>query len=124
MLAQQIEGRGSRSTALQPLIWCEGSLLLTLVSCQFAHAGLWVSIVLMVAVVAVLAYFLWTYEFYKRHDTDALRSERFVLSKIAIHHSVSGDSTRGAPGDQHTVDLPLMAEPSKPLPAAQDRSDR
>jgi len=44
-------------------------------------------------------------------DRDALRSERFTLSKLAIEKSVTGDSLKGF------VAIELNAEKSHSLPA-------
>jgi hypothetical protein len=59
------------------------------------HAPLWVTTLLSVFAGSLLLVFMFAYLYLMFNDRDALRSERFTLSKMAIERSVTGDSLRG-----------------------------
>lgn len=110
-LLQQATAQGSRSTALNPLAWALGILLSAmLLAARISNLPIWVlwllgcsSAVFVTAFVVAYFYLLFT-------DRDALRSERFTLSKMAIEKSVTGDSLRGFTaadlGDQKVLPIP------------------
>jgi hypothetical protein len=85
----------SRTSALNPLQWmmvivCFGLFLLII-----AHAPAWVVIVLVVLLFALCLFFLHCFNYFMRHNPDALRSEKFVFSKLAIERGLVGDSLVG-----------------------------
>ena len=92
---QQASAQGSRSTALNPLGWALSIIFSAMIGAGLAHMPTWVLIMLGVfeslAVVAYLA----AYFFLLVKDRDALRSERFQLSKMAIERSITGDNLAG-----------------------------
>jgi hypothetical protein len=116
-LLQHATTQGSRSTALNPLAWALGIILSAfLVAARIPNAPTWVLLLLgsasaLFVLSFVIAYFILLYT-----DRDALRSERFTLSKMAIEKSVVGDSLKGftAIGPDEQRALP-PAETTQPL---------
>lgn len=83
-LIQQSSVRGARSTALAPFLWA-----LTLILAGFVigpRLGLpnWGLILLAVALVVLLGNFLAFAWYFAFKNPDALRSERFILTKRAM----------------------------------------
>jgi hypothetical protein len=95
-LLQQASSQGSRSTALNPLIWIFAVIVAGLVAVSrmpTVPGYVLVSLTIFagaVLVASVVAYFILLFR-----NPDALRSEKFVLSKMAIEKSSMGDSLRG-----------------------------
>jgi hypothetical protein len=115
-LLQQATAQGSRANALNPLAWAFGlSLSALLVAARISGAPQWLLVLLGVAVAGTGIAFLVAYFILLFVDRDALRSERFTLSKLAIENGVTGDSLRGFTaldiGDQNI--LPAPAETSE-----------
>jgi hypothetical protein len=84
-----------RSTALVALQWFAGITLVGLLAAIVEKAPAWVLIGLGITFVILVAAFLGAYFYLLMYDRDALRSERFTLSKIAMERGLLGDSTRG-----------------------------
>jgi len=95
-LFQRASAQGSRSTAMNPLIWLAGMVLVSLLwaagSPSLPH---WVPAFLAVAAGFVVIAFLVAYFYLARKDPDLLRSERFTLSKMALQRSMEGDDLTG-----------------------------
>lgn len=87
--------RGARSTALHALQWGMGMVLCSIPLSIFAKAPAWILIVLVVALGLILVTFLGAYLFLLGKNPDALRSEDYSLSKMAIEHGLIGDSKTG-----------------------------
>ena len=94
-LFQQASAHGSRSTALNPIAWAFATVLSALIGSILVHGPSWVTAVLAVFAATLLVVFIFAYLYLMVKDRDALRSERFTLSKMAIEKSVMGDSLRG-----------------------------
>jgi hypothetical protein len=78
------------------LAWAFGlSLSALLIAARISGAPQWLLVFLGVAVAGTGIAFLVAYFILLFIDRDALRSERFTLSKLAIEKSVTGDSLRG-----------------------------
>lgn len=95
LFMQQASAQGSRSTAMNPLGWA-----LTINSAAIIGAGVeqlpaWVMILLGVGEGLTLVSYLAAYFFLLVRDRDALRSEKFQLSKMAIERSITGDNLTG-----------------------------
>ncbi len=110
-LLQQATAQGSRANALNPLAWAFGmSLSALLVAARISAAPTWLLVLLGIAVGGTGIAFLVAYFILLFVDRDALRSERFTLSKLAIEKSVTGDSLRGFTaidlGDQRALPVP------------------
>jgi len=92
---QQATAHGSRSTALNPLAWILGVALSAALTAIWLHAQTIVIGFLLVFAAVILLVFLFAYVYLLFNDRDALRSEKFTLSKLAIEKSVLGDSVIG-----------------------------
>lgn len=108
---QQATARGSRSTALNPLAWALGIVLSAmLVAGRIPNLPTWVLLVLGIAAAGIVVAYLVAYFILLFVDRDALRSESFTLSKMAIEKSVTGDSLKGfiavELGDQKALSAP------------------
>ena len=96
-LLHRASAQGSRSSVLGPLIWTVAVLMATLVGLTFDHPPTW--LLIFVAVLAGLSILgiLVAFAYFARTDPDALRSERFLLTKLALEksRSVKGDHLTG-----------------------------
>ena len=116
LLMQQAQVQGSRSTVLNPLGWLLAILLATLTACQFAHADHWVSVALAVAAGVTVLLYLTAYVYFAMREPDALRSERYSLSKMAIERSRTGDDLSGFVVGPPTTAPPAAIESPAPKP--------
>ena len=91
----QANARGARSTALHALQWAIGLLLSGTAVLVFANAPSWLLIGVGVALALVLLVFLGAYIYLLSRNPDALRSEQFSLSKMAIEKGLIGDNVSG-----------------------------
>lgn len=91
----EASAKGARSTALHALQWVMAILLASLPILLFAEAPDWLFYVIICAFAAVMVTFLIAYIYLLFKDPDALRSERYSLSKMAIEHGLVGDSLSG-----------------------------
>ena len=93
-LANAASAEGSRSTALNPLLWMCALLFATLTGTAVKGGPEWllilVSVLAVIGVIATLA----AYFYFMVKLPDALRSEKFTLAKMAMQ-GVSGDSLKG-----------------------------
>ncbi len=89
------DAKGTRSTALHSLQWALGLLLAALPHTILAKAPEWMLVALLVAIAIVLAVFLGAYIYFLVRNPDALRSEQFTLSKLAIEKGLVGDNISG-----------------------------
>ena len=119
-LLQQATAQGSRANALNPLAWALGIVLSgMLVAARIPNLPTWALTLLgTCAAILVIAYLV-AYFYLLFTDRDALRSERFTLSKLAIEKSITGDSLRGFTaielGDQKILPVPSeITEPREP----------
>lgn len=87
--------KGARSTALHSLQWALGLLLAAIPPTVWSGAPAWLFAALIVAVVLVLLVFLGAYIYLLTRNPDALRSEEFSLSKMAMEKGLVGDTTFG-----------------------------
>jgi hypothetical protein len=92
---QQASAQGSRSTALNPLGWAMTIIFSAMIGAGVAHMPTWVLVMLGVFESFAVAAYLIAYFFLLVKDRDALRSERFQLSKMAIERSIAGDNLAG-----------------------------
>ena len=91
----QANARGARSTALHSLQWALGLLLACLPPLLLAKAPEWLIGLVIALVVAVLLVFLVAYVYLLLRNPDALRSEEFSLSKMAMERGLVGDNLSG-----------------------------
>jgi hypothetical protein len=105
MLLERASVRGSRSTALQPLAWLIFFLFAALVALLSEHGPTWLIVLFAILSILGVAAYLGAFLYLLRNDRDALRSERFNLSKLALEKSVKGDDVAGFL-EEHTKALP------------------
>jgi hypothetical protein len=94
-LLQQASAQGSRSTVLNPLGWALAISLSGVLGSVYAHCPPWVTTLFCVFASIVLVFYLASYVYFALTNSDALRSERFTLSKMAIEKNIIGDSLQG-----------------------------
>jgi hypothetical protein len=86
---------GARSTALNTLLVALATLLAALLLAVQLKADMWVKEFLSVLISLDFGVFLFAYLFLLIKDRDALRSEPFALSKMAMEKSLTGDTLSG-----------------------------
>jgi len=86
---------GQRSTALKPVQWLFGISTSGVVLTSWTKGPTWVLIVLSVLACIAVALFLVGYIYFMLKSPDALRSERYSLSKMAIERGLVGDDVVG-----------------------------
>lgn len=91
----QASATGEKSTALQPLGVLSGTLILGLVLAPIWNAPIWSLVVLAVLLCCTVVLYLASYTYFAFKNPDALRSEKFTLSKMAIEKNLIGDNTSG-----------------------------
>lgn len=91
----QASSSGSRSTALQPLGWLCGILTSGLVIAASWRVPEWALISLTSLLCVTVTIYLMSYIFYAIKNPDALRSEKYTLSKMAIEKNLIGDDKTG-----------------------------
>ena len=91
----EASAKGARSTALHALQWGMAMLLISISIMAWVDAPSWILIAISSAFGLVLVTFIGAYIFLLIKNPDALRSERFTLSKMAIERGLIGDSLSG-----------------------------
>ena len=70
----------------------------------------------------ILTVYLFAYVYLMLKDRDALRSERFTLSKMAIERSITGDSLRGFSKIELDEENKALSPPSVDIPTPKEPS--
>lgn len=91
----EASAKGARSTALHALQWVIGMVLVAMTLMHFAGAPFWLLVTLILILGVFLLVFLGAYIYLLIRNPDALRSEQFTLSKIALEKGLVGDSVHG-----------------------------
>jgi hypothetical protein len=92
---QRATTTGARSTVLTDLRWFLGLVISGLLIAWHIQSPSWLLALFGVVLgLAVLIYFC-AFIYFGITNPDALRSERFSLSKLAIERSITGDSVKG-----------------------------
>ena len=91
----EASAKGAKSTALQSLHWGIGMLLTSIPIMAWVDAPSWILIAISSAFGLVLVTFIGAYIFLLIKNPDALRSESYTLSKMAIERGLIGDSLSG-----------------------------
>ena len=113
---EHAEAKGSRSTALSPLGWLAVILVSGLLAAFTVHAPLWAQIGLAVAGGLCVMLYFGAYLYFMLKDPDALRSERFKLSKMAMERSKIGDTLQGFLEPDGQEPFPLLSSPASTQP--------
>ncbi len=95
LLREQMNATLSRSDVLKPLAWLIAMLVGATVLALFAKAPDWAVIALLATLIVIVALYACAYGFCLFVDRDSLRSEKYVLHKMAIEHKLIGDSSSG-----------------------------
>jgi hypothetical protein len=96
----------SRSSVLNPIQWLLVILLAGTCLCLLAHSPLWLMIVLGVGIALALLLFFGAYIYFGKTNSDALRSESYSLTKLAIQNRLLGDSLTGVREVPTTAEAP------------------
>lgn len=111
-LLQRADIGQSRSSSLNPLQWALAIFLGGLVGLLAIHAPLWLVVTVSALLVLIALLMCGAYLYFMKHDPDALRSENYSLSKIALSKGLVGDDLLGLheptaePPDQPGTDKP------------------
>ena len=103
---EQAQTKGARSTAMTPMAWLTVILIGGLATAIQCKAPPWLLGWLGVLVSVVVVAFIVAYAYFAVTIPDALRSEKFTLSKLAIEHSSKGDNLAGLIGGETMPRLP------------------
>lgn len=97
-----------RSTALYPLQWILVPLIAATIAGPRLGAPIWMEVLFgSLSAIGVLFYG-GCYLFFMRENPDALRSERYTLSKMQIERGQLGDSTTGLFDPDELADEPIL----------------
>jgi hypothetical protein len=102
LLANQAQIGQSRSSVLNPLQWTLVIMFVGLGVLTMSHAPAWIIAGAGVGCFADLGFLLFSYGFFMRKNSDALRSEWYALNKLAIKKGRLGDNLQGFT----TIDAP------------------
>jgi hypothetical protein len=91
----QAKASGGRSTALQPLGWLTATLALGLVLAAASNAPVWSTVLFGISLGGSVLLYLSAYVYFALKNPDALRSEKFTLSKMALEKNLIGDNRFG-----------------------------
>jgi hypothetical protein len=109
-----------RSTALQPLQWVLAPLIAATIAGPLVGAPVWLEIFFAGFTGLGVIFFGGCYVFFMRKNPDALRSERYTLSKMQIERGLLGDSAIGLIDPDELASAPaLPAEKGERLESGQ-----
>ncbi|HPQ43898.1 MAG TPA: hypothetical protein PKZ42_06675 [Syntrophales bacterium] len=114
----EASAKGARSTALHALQWVIAMLLTSIPITAIAGAPSWILIGIASALAVVLTTFLGAYIYFLIKSPDALRSESYTLSKMAIERGLVGDNLTGL-RDEKTL-YTLSNEPKSLIAGEED----
>ncbi len=117
MMREQTNATLSRSDVLKPLAWLIGMLATATVVMVLDKPPEWLLIALVVILILCVILYGCAYVFCLLKDPDALRSEKYVLHKMAIEHGVYGDSRIGL--IESSAEYPTEQSNSATKPEAQ-----
>ncbi|HVT29152.1 MAG TPA: hypothetical protein VHE81_14145 [Lacipirellulaceae bacterium] len=87
--------RASKSTAVTPAGWVIGALLTAVIAVVRIAPNSWALVFLTILAAIVVLSFVGLYWFFAIYHPDALRSEKYNITKMAIEHSAKGDNVVG-----------------------------
>lgn len=110
-LREQMQANLSRSDVLKALILPISICVLGIMGTIAGKGPAWVLVLFSVFLTLCFGVYLFSYLFCLFRDRDALRSEKYNMSKLAIEHGLLGDSNTGI------IDMPTSdrALPSSKL---------
>ncbi|MFN0132210.1 MAG: hypothetical protein ACKVW3_06720 [Phycisphaerales bacterium] len=113
------EGKATRTTALQPLLWLCALLAAGFVGAASTGAALWVQIIFGSAFGAVVLTTVVLHCILLWKNPDLVRSESFVIRKMEIEQASIGDSDRGVLEQPKPSDRKLLG----PLPSVDGQNE-
>ncbi len=107
----------TRSDVLRPLIWPNAGLMFMLAGAFAGGVHDWITQILLGLLAFFMALYALAYIFFALTDSDALRSEKYKLQKMAIEQGLYGDSSMGLEKIENMPDEDklLEAHPSTSL---------
>lgn len=93
--AQAAEGKGSKTTALQPLLFVCIVVAGVLVTAATQNAAAWLQVGAAIVLALLLIVYVIMFVYFARTNPDCLRSERYAIRKMEIEQSAIGDTERG-----------------------------
>lgn len=115
-LREQMSAELTRSDVLRPLIWPNAGLLLLLGTSLAADAPEWVLKSIVYLLIGFMVLYAIAFGFFAITDSDALRSEKYKLQKMAIEHGLLGDSLTGLKKVEDLSDATLIEAVSLEAP--------
>ena len=91
----QSAASGSRSTAMQPMLFLDALLGSLFIGCMYAVDAVWACMLLGAAMLGAVGFTMCVYWHFAKNSPDALRSEKFNLRKIEL--GMKEDSVKGKP---------------------------
>ena len=112
------QSTGSRNSALAPLLWMLPTACAFVVALVEFHAPPWLLVVATTATMAIICVALFWFCVFAKKSPEALRSEKYVLSRMAMDRGLLGDDKAGL-HDPRTIvtegtSLPLLVDPGSP----------
>lgn len=97
LLSEALKSRGTRSTALQSIMWLVGILVGGCfgVATWAGEKAEWLLVVLAVLLCISLVVFLVAFIYFMLKNPDALRSEKFAIEKLYLEKHLVGDQSKG-----------------------------
>lgn len=120
---EKADARGARSTVLRPLGWLVFLLFAGLVVSLPSSPPEWLLRLLAVLLVIAVAVYLAAFIFFALKDPDALRSEKFTLSKMAIERTLTGDTLKGFV-DRELIDTDVLKRLSQSVAPPAKEADQ
>lgn len=87
--------KGVRTTILRPIAWMIAILLSAILITVFLQSPVWLQVMLAIFLCFTMLLYLFSYLFCLFTDKDALRSEKYSISKLAIEKGLYGDNVSG-----------------------------
>ncbi|WP_320202428.1 hypothetical protein [Agrobacterium rosae] len=100
----------TRSDVLRPLIWPNAGLMTLLPTSMLAGAPEWMIYALLALLIVFMSLYGLAYIFFAITDSDALRSEKYKLHKLAIEQGLYGDSGTGLQKIEDIAESPTLIE--------------
>ena len=111
-LLEHATSRRSLSTVMHSLGWLITALLGGIAACLYLKSPEWLLMLLAGLISVSVLVYLTMYIFFASKSPDALRSETFFLTKMAIEKSMRGDSVTGLIDPNLVAGVRTLAAPS------------
>jgi uncharacterized MAPEG superfamily protein len=85
----------SRTSALNPLQWFMVIIGFILLAVILGKAPVWIMVIVAIAMISASVFFLYCFLYLMKNDPDSLRSETYLVSKLAIQKGMMGDNLIG-----------------------------